>query len=30
MLLSFSLWEKAARIGRSEERPFFPTGYGAG
>jgi hypothetical protein len=26
----FSLGEKVARIGRSEERPFFRTGYGAG
>jgi hypothetical protein len=28
--LPFSLGEKVASIGRSEERPFFRTGYGAG
>ncbi len=28
--LPFSLGEKVASIGRSEERPFFRTPYGAG
>ena len=28
--LTFSLGEKVAPVGRSEERPFFRTGYGAG
>ena len=28
--LPFSLGEKVASIRRSEERPFFRTGYGAG